>query len=484
MVRGMQSPTRRYAWYVLAVLSFINFMNYLDRQVMFALYPYVQDDLGLSDFQLGLLAPAFLIVHSVFSIPGGLLADRWFKRKVIAIGVSLWSLATMLGAAARGFADMFVYRALVGVGEAAYGPAANAMISDYFPLGQRGRAMGIFSVGMVIGGGVGMIAGTVIGDYFGWRYAFLVAGVPGFFLAAMAWRLREVRRERAQEPAAPGHVLPRGGVSWRRLWRTATVRYTFAGGICITFCIGGLIAWMVSFLDRYYVTQGAGGYSQAVSVSAVAAMPAATFPALAPAMSSAQAAAVTASAIRDAQTPRSERAKGQLAGLGVSFGIVALLAGLLGTVTGGYLADRLMRWRRSGRLLVSAAGFLLGTPFCVFGLYSDSATVFLVCLFLAIYFFVWYTGPIIAILHDVVAYRYRATIAAVYIFAIHLLGDAISPPIIGWISQRSELRHALLLPVGMALLGSIFLLLGTRTVRRDMEAAAREGAADVLAAAQ
>jgi MFS family permease len=477
-------PERRYAWYVLVVLALINFMNYLDRQVMFALYPYIQDDLQLSDFQLGLLAPAFLLVHSLFSIPGGVLADRWFKRKVIAIGVGLWSLATLLGAIARGFADMFVYRALVGVGEAAYGPAANAMISDYFPLSQRGRAMGIFSVGMVLGGGAGMIAGTIIGDYFGWRYAFLVAGIPGFVLAALAWNLREVRRPRAQAapPAAAEHQPPKGS-EWRRLLRTPTVRYTFAGGICITFCIGGLIAWMVTFLDRYYVTQGTGGFNRLVMTSAMAAAPAPVLPALTPAWSAVESAAVTGEAVRQSVMPRSERRKGRLAGLGVSFGVVALLAGIFGTVTGGYLADRLMRTRRSGRLLVSAAGFLLGTPFCLVGLFAQSSTVFLLCLFFAIYFFVWYTGPIIAILHDVVAYRFRATIAAAYIFAIHLLGDAISPPIVGWISQRSELRYALLVPVAMALAGALCLLLATRTVDGDMAAAAREGAADTLATA-
>lgn len=497
-------PERRYAWYVLIILSLINFMNYLDRQVMFALYPYVQDDLQLTDFQLGLLAPAFLVVHSIFSVPGGLLADRWFKRKVIAIGVSLWSFATLLSAIARGFGDMFVYRALVGVGEAAYGPAANAMISDSFPLSERARAMGIFSVGMVVGGGAGMVAGTIIGDYFGWRYAFFVAGVPGFLLAALAWRLREVRvplpvrapsrTADVAPPSAPAaadgalettqpsnagndHALPKGS-EWKRLLRTKTVRYTFAGGICITFCIGGLIAWVVSFLDRYYVTKGMGGYKASIAASATAGTLTPVAPFSSAALDTAQAVAITAGSIRNALIPRSVRAKGKLAGLGVSFGIVALLAGLLGTLAGGYLGDRLMRWRRSGRLLVCAVGFLLGCPFITAGLFAENPHVFLACLFAGIFFFVWYTGPIIAILHDVVAYRYRATIAAAYIFAIHLLGDGISPPIVGWISQQSELRYALLLPVGMAVLGSIFLLMATRSVRHDMEEAARQGAAD------
>lgn len=489
------SSSRRYAWYVLGVLSVINLMNYVDRQIMFSLYPYVQDELAFSDFQLGLLGAAFLIVHSMFSIPGGLLADKWYKRKVISIGVALWSVATVLGGIARSFWDLFTYRALVGVGEAAYHPAANAMISDYFPPAQRGRAMGVFSVGMVIGGGGGMILGTAIADYLGWRYAFLAAGIPGFLLAILAWRLRERRPVPAVPPGptAPevnarsgnGPEAPESAPatpakrqrprSWRRLWSTRTVRYNFAGGICVTFAIGGFIAWTVSFLDRYYVHQPERSVPAVAAPLLASVPPPLAAPALAPVVSVLDGVSLAAEAVHEVAIPRSERATGELAKLSASFGIVALLAGILGAMAGGWLADRLMRRRRSGRLLVSAAGFILGSPFIVGGIFAESAQVFLVCIFFAMFLYTWYMGPSIAILHDVVPYRYRATIAAWYIFAVHLLGDAVSPPVIGWLSQQSELRYALLLPVGVSLVGSLFFLLATRTVARDMEAAAAEG---------
>lgn len=456
-------PSRRYSWYVLVLLSLINLLNYVDRQIMFALYPYVQEDLGFSDFQLGLLGAAFLVVHSIFSVPGGILADRWFKRKVIALGVGMWSLATVFGGIARGFADLFTYRALVGIGEAFYHPAANAMLSDHFPPAERGRAMGVFSVGMVIGGGGGMIAGTLIGDYLGWRYAFLAAGIPGFLLSALAWRLREThvaRARKAPEERAAARAESRAGR--RRLWRTPTVLYNLAGGICVTFCIGGLIAWTVSFVDRYHVHAVRTESTSAAAAGGLSALPPTSIHTLAPAT--------------DAAPTRRDRAPGALSSISATFGVFVLIGGILGALIGGWLADRLMRWRPSGRLLVSAAGFFLGIPFCLAGLYAESANTFLACSFAALFFFTWYMGPSIAILHDVVPYRYRATIAAWYIFAVHLFGDAISPPIIGWISERSELRTALLLPMGMAALGGVFFLLGTRTVAADMEAAAREGA--------
>jgi MFS family permease len=455
--------SQRYAWYVLALLSLINLLNYVDRQIMFALYPFVQEDLGLSDFELGLLGAAFLLVHSICSIPGGILADRWFKRKVIALGVGLWSLATVLGGIARGFVDLFTFRALVGIGEAFYHPAANALLSDHFPPARRGSVMGVFSVGMVVGGGGGMIAGTLIGDYLGWRYAFLAAGVPGFFLATLAWRLREihaVRARKAREERAALRAERRAGR--RRLWRTPTVLFNICGGICVTFCIGGLIAWTVSFVDRYHVQAIESDPATAAAAGGLGALPPTSIHTLAPAT--------------EAAPTRRDRAPGALSSVSATFGVIALLGGILGSLVGGWLADRLMRQRSSGRLLVSAAGFFLGIPFCLVGLYTPSSALFLACLFAALFFFTWYMGPSIAILHDVVPYRYRATIAAWYIFAVHLLGDAISPPIIGWVSERSDLRTALLVPLCMAALGGVFFLLGTRTVAADMEVAAREGA--------
>lgn len=483
---------RRYAWYVLFLLSLINFLNYADRQVMFALYPYVQDELGFSDVQLGMLGAAFLLVHSLFSVPGGWLADHWYKRKVIAIGVALWSLATVLGAIARGFIDLFVYRSLVGIGEALYHPAANAMISDYFPTSERGRAMGIFSVGMVLGGGGGMIAATVIADFFGWRYAFLAAGVPGFVLAALAWRLHESRFSVPGATAVPTeeeHLKRRAEArarapkerAWKRMFSTPTLVLNFAGGICVTFCIGGIIAWTVSFLDRYFVQTSGGSPQSAYVATAGLATPALPAPVFA-AYAAVTAAARTLPIVRETGVPRVHRNDGELAKVSASFGIVALTAGVLGSFVGGAIADRLMRRRRSGRLLVSAFGFILGIPFVVGGLFATSVLQFLLCLFPGMFLFSCYMGPSIAILHDVVPYRFRGTAAAWYIFMVHLLGDAISPPIIGWLSQLSELRYALLLPVGMAALGSIFFLLATRTVGRDMERAEREGAAEMASA--
>lgn len=540
---------RRYAWYVLLLLSTINFMNYADRQVMFALYPYVQDELGFSDVQLGFLGAAFLLVHSMVSVPGGWLADHWYKRKVIALGVFLWSIATVLGAITRGFVDLFVYRALVGVGEALYHPAANAMISDYFPKHERGRAMGFFSVGMVLGGGGGMIAGTFIAEVLGWRYAFLAAGIPGFILAGLAWHLREVRlthpgqqeaahsegdsearseahseggsaapQRGAARPPSSAHALyeanraargstgakkttsstgklrepelilaSRTGVreeaAWKRLFRTRTVLYNFAGGICVTFCIGGIIAWTVSFLDRYFVSPQTSRVPAVATAPLWSAAPPLAFPALALGLGALDAVGRTATLVREVAVPRAERQGGELARVSASFGIVALTAGILGSFIGGWYADRLMRRRRTGRLLVSGWSFVIGLPFVVGGLFANTVTQFLLCLFPGMFFFSCYMGPSIAILHDVTPYRLRGTVAAWYIFMVHLLGDAISPPIIGWLSGLSELRYALLLPVAMAAIGAVFFLLATRTVEADMDAADREGAAEMAAAA-
>ena len=264
------------------------------------------------------------------------------------------------------------------------------------------------------------------------------------------------------------------------MFRTPTLVLNFAGGICVTFCIGGIIAWTVSFLDRYFV-QTAGPPQSAYVATAALATPILPAPAFA-ALSTVLAVARTLPVVRETSVPRIHRNDGELARVSASFGVVALLAGVLGSFVGGSIADRLMRRRKSGRLLVSAFGFILGIPFVIGGLHATTVLQFLLCLFPGMFFFSCYMGPSIAILHDVVPYRFRGTAAAWYIFMVHLLGDATSPPIIGWLSQMYELRQALMLPVAMAGLGAVFFLLATRTVAKDMEIAEREGAADMASA--
>ena len=185
-------------WRVLGVLALINLVNYVDRQIIFPLFPFLRHEFGLSHLQFGSLATAFTIVLSVGSLPLGMLADRTSRRMVVSGGVLFWSAATFLSGLATSFRSLLLARSLVGVGEAAYAPAGAAMVTANFPKHMRARVQGIFDIGMFAGGAIGIALGGIMAQYFGWRAAFFLVGVPGVLLALCALRLPEVPRQASE----------------------------------------------------------------------------------------------------------------------------------------------------------------------------------------------------------------------------------------------------------------------------------------------
>src|SRR6266850_2062426 len=184
-------PTRAYAIYVLGLLALVNLLNYLDRNVVYAVFEPIKRDLNLTDAQLGWLGSAYIIVLSLAALPLGVIGDLRSRRSVITWGVTVWSLATAAGGLVHRFWQLFACRALVGFGEAGYGPASQAIIAQYFRGRRRAFAIGIYSVGMALGGVLGIWFGGVIAEQYGWRWAFIWMGFPGLVLALLASRLRE-----------------------------------------------------------------------------------------------------------------------------------------------------------------------------------------------------------------------------------------------------------------------------------------------------
>ncbi len=178
-------------WRVLLILMLVNFVNYVDRQIVFALFPYLRHDFGLTRLQLGTLATAFTVVLSLASFPLGMLADRVSRRAVISAGILFWSGATFFSGMASSFRSLLVARGMVGVGEAAYTPAGAAVITAAFPKEVRARVQGSFDIGMFLGGATGISLGGYIAAQFGWRAAFFMVGIPGVILGLAALRLPE-----------------------------------------------------------------------------------------------------------------------------------------------------------------------------------------------------------------------------------------------------------------------------------------------------
>jgi predicted MFS family arabinose efflux permease len=225
---------------VLAVLALINFVNFADRQVIVPLVPLLRDQLGVTDAQLGSLQTGLLVVLAVASIPFGFLADRFSRKRIIAGGVIFWSLATIASGLAPSFMLLLVARSCVGIGEAAYAPAAQSMISGAFPRELRARALALFAAGMLLGGAAGLALGGVMGEMRGWQYAFVIVGAVGIFPALSILRLEEPPRPPRSEVVPFFHLL-----------RVPAFLAMIAAGMFITFSSVSLLAWGIDFVVNY-----------------------------------------------------------------------------------------------------------------------------------------------------------------------------------------------------------------------------------------
>jgi MFS transporter, Spinster family, sphingosine-1-phosphate transporter len=400
----------------LAVLSFINLFNYLDRYVVSALVESLKhSELALSDTELGSLMSGFLIVFALVAPIFGALGDRRARPRLIAFAVGCWSVATALSGLAGSFLALFAARAAVGVGEAAYVTIAPSLLSDYFPRSQRGRVMAIFFCAIPVGSALGYVVGGLVDVHFGWRMAFFVAGIPGVVLAALCFRLHDPPRG-SQDPDSPGSwaAAPRSGTSatYRQLLRNKPYALTILGYAAYTFALGGLAYWMPAFLER---TRG---------------------------------------------IPRSEAT--------VSFGTIVVITGFIGTFAGGWLGDHCAKRSQRAHLWISAIATLIAAPFAWFALTAASTTGYMVCLVAAQLLMFLSTGPINATIVNLVLPTQRASANALGVFAIHLLGDVPSPLVIGIASDASSLAQAVkIVPAAILVAAGIWAWAARAQARAD-----------------
>lgn len=244
----------------LALLTAVNVLNYIDRQVCYALLPLISRDLALSDAQAGSLASAFMVVYMVAAPPIAWYADMKGRRPWIAGGIALWSLATGAAGLARGFVPLFLSRAAVGIGEACYGAIAPAFVAERFPPERRAWVLAVFSMAIPVGSALGYAGGGAVGQALGWRSAFMIVGLPGLLLAALALTLPQDQ----PRPAAP----PWEG--YARVWSVPTFRLITFAGAAMTFALGGFAVWMPTYFHRAWGLEvgKAGLYFGGVTVAA------------------------------------------------------------------------------------------------------------------------------------------------------------------------------------------------------------------------
>jgi predicted MFS family arabinose efflux permease len=356
-----------------AVLTGVNLLNYVDRWAPSAVKDLFKADLGLTDTQTGLPFSAFVVVYMLASPVFGALADRFPRRWLIALGVALWSLATGASALAVGFWTFLLARALVGVGEAAYATLAPALISDLYPPARRNRALTVFMVAIPVGAALGFVLGGVLGAAHGWRTTFMVVGFPGLLAAALVLLVKDPGRGTFDADAAEPPLPWAQAV--RVLARNRTYVLAVAGYTAVNFAAGALGDWFPTLLHRLHGM----GIDEA----------------------------------------------------GAIMGPAVVLGGLGGTVLGGVLGDRLRGVTRHPYMAVSGLAMVVATALACVGILATGKVAIALLITLTQLFMWFYNGPINAVIVNCVPSGLRARAVALSILSIHVLGDAISPPLVG-----------------------------------------------------
>jgi MFS family permease len=402
----------RAARYAVALLFGVNFLNYIDRYVIAAVAPLIQGDFGLSDTQVGWIGSMFMVAYMAASPVAGVMADRWPRRFFVGGGVVVWSLATVASGLAAGYRQLLAARSFIGIGEAGFGGVAPTLISDLFPREKRGRMLSFFYVAIPVGSALGFLFGGFMGEHFGWRAAFFVAGGPGIVLGLLAFRMYEPVRGAGD--GLRGEARHFDARTAKDLLRNRTFVATTLGLSAMTFALGGMAYWMPTFFHR------------------LRGLP-----------------------LTEANT---------------LFGSITVASGLVGTFLGGYLGDALLRRTKKAYLLVSGWGMLLSVPFIAVGLTAESRAIYLPAMFLGQVLVFLNTGPANAVLVNVALPEVRATAIAGSIFVYHLLGDVPSPVLIGRLSEQTgSLETALLLASVALAVSGIFYLIGARTLGDDTD---------------
>ena len=403
----------------LGILTGINLLNYVDRYIPAGALPLILATFGASDSQGGLLQSLFMLPYALVSPVVGNLGDRRARFPLAGLGVLVWSLATFGSGLAPTFGMLLVARVVIGVGEASYTVVTPSLLGDYYPSERRGRVLAIFYAAIPVGSAIGFVLGSAVGTHLGWRWAFYLAGTPGALLALLLFLFRYPQRGGldpdyvAGRPAEPRLSF---AVARRMLLSRRSYLFNVAAQTIYTFAMGGLAAWMPTFFFR-------------------------------------------------------ERGL-PLAQAGIVFGGIVCLAGFVGTLAGGQLGDRLAARAPTGAFLFSGLALVFSLPFSMLAILARSPAIFWPGMFMTLMLLFLNTGPLNAAMANVLPAAVRSRGFGFSTTSIHLLGDALSPVLIGLASDRWGLQLPVLVTSMLLVLSGAVLLAGRPALRRDLRAAA------------
>lgn len=419
--------SRSHARYALGVLSTVYAVNLLDRQILSMLLEPIKAELEISDTALGFLTgTSFALFYATAGIPIARWADRNTRTYVIAAGLLVWSVATAACGGARNFGQLAAIRVCVGVGEAAGSPPSHSLISDYFPPERRARSIALYTMGASVGIGAGYALGGWISDVVGWRWTFLIVGAPGVLLAAVVrFTLREPARG-SSEGRVDVSEQPAVGAALRTLLRIRSYRQICTATALYNVASYGFMMWIPTFLIRVH------------------------------------------------DMSRTES--------GAWLGIIAASCGIVGSYTGGFLADLGARRDRRWLAWLPACAGVATTPFIFLFLLVDTGPLALICYVPISLLSATWSAPTYAVVQSLVPLRMRAMASALLLFVLNLIGLGLGPQLVGVLSDAFEpaygitsIRYALLV-IGLAKAwGSVHSFMASRSLRADLDRAAEAG---------
>ncbi len=404
----------------LALLFLVSFFNYMDRYMLAVLLPAIKADLQLSDTEIGFITGlAFTLFYATMGIPIARLADRYSRKNIIAIALSVWSAMTAVCGLAQNFAQLAVARIMVGVGEAGASPPSHSLIADLFPVEKRARALSVYSLGAPVGILVGFMLGGWITQLYGWRAALFTVGIPGILVALVVYRkLHEPERGAADGLARKAEVQP-FWFSLKTLMSSPTFRHLSVGTGLYTVVWLGVVQWLPSFFTRSFGLE--------------------------------------------------------IGEVGTWLAIILSVSQIIGMLLGGWLADRLgaadLRWY----VWVPSLAILVSTPMFVLTFLTQNPTVAFLSLFLPFMIGVMQGPPSFAVAQGLADVRMRAMAAALLLLITNLIGGGIGPQAVGIMSdylatgyQQDSLRYALLaVSLVFGLWSSLHYFLAGKTIRRE-----------------
>jgi len=379
MNRTIDDRRPKTAALALTLLFGLNLFNYIDRYILFGVQPLIQKEFGVDDAKFGALTLAFFFTYMLAAPATGWLGDRYPRKPLIVAGAMLWSVLTLLTALVHSYEALFLRHALVGIGEATFGVFAPAVLADFYPEIDRNRILSIFYIAIPVGAALGYLTGGVIGYRYGWRMPFMVSAVPAMLIAILFWMtVKEPSRGSSDSLAPSLDRATLGGMLHNGGYWTATL-----GMAALVFSMGGISAFLPTLFVRF------GGMS--------------------------------------------------VGRAGLIVGGITAVDGLLGTIIGGWIAQRWLRHNHRALYLLSAWSALLTIPGALLVFFGPRAAM-APAAFFAEFFLFLSTGPLNAAIVNSVGASIRSTAIALNLFLIHALGDAPSPAIIGLISDHTNLR--------------------------------------------